>query len=173
MDNGTYTVELRVSDSLLTDTAETTVTVIDLGPEAGERGGQIAAEGPPEEVVRRAAAQPPGKAKGGRRKAAKAASRQLATLTTEQKDAALLAIADKDNSLLISGNGDVIEPESGLIAIGSGGPFAQSAAMAYLADEKVMMVSRHDRNKQPVPFTDLPAAVPAELTLSSKPKSSV
>ena len=45
---------------------------------------------------------------------------------------ALLAIADKNNSLLISGNGDVIEPENGLIAIGSGGPFAQSAAMAYL-----------------------------------------
>jgi len=45
---------------------------------------------------------------------------------------ALLAIADKENSLLISGNGDVIEPEHGLIAIGSGGPFAQSAAMAYL-----------------------------------------
>jgi len=45
---------------------------------------------------------------------------------------ALLAIADKHNSLLISGNGDVIEPESGLIAIGSGGPFAQAAAMAYL-----------------------------------------
>ena len=45
---------------------------------------------------------------------------------------ALLAIADRDNSLLISGNGDVIEPENGLIAIGSGGPFAQAAAMAYL-----------------------------------------
>ena len=45
---------------------------------------------------------------------------------------ALLAIADKDNSLLISGNGDVIEPEQGLIAIGSGGPFAQSAALALL-----------------------------------------
>ena len=45
---------------------------------------------------------------------------------------ALLAIADKENSLLISGNGDVIEPEHGLIAIGSGGAFAQSAAMAYL-----------------------------------------
>ncbi len=45
---------------------------------------------------------------------------------------ALLAIADKDNSLLISGTGDVIEPENGLIAIGSGGPFAQAAAMAYL-----------------------------------------
>ena len=45
---------------------------------------------------------------------------------------ALLAIADRENSLLISGNGDVIEPENGLIAIGSGGPFAQAAAMAYL-----------------------------------------
>lgn len=45
---------------------------------------------------------------------------------------ALLAIADRENSLLISGNGDVIEPEKGLIAIGSGGPFAQAAAMAYL-----------------------------------------
>lgn len=47
---------------------------------------------------------------------------------------ALLAIADKDNSLLITGNGDVVEPEQGLIAIGSGGPFAQSAAMALLAE---------------------------------------
>lgn len=45
---------------------------------------------------------------------------------------ALLAIADKDNSLLISGTGDVIEPEHGLIAIGSGGPFAQAAAMALI-----------------------------------------
>ena len=45
---------------------------------------------------------------------------------------ALLAIADKDNSLLISGTGDVIEPEHGLIAIGSGGPFAQAAAMALV-----------------------------------------
>ena len=45
---------------------------------------------------------------------------------------ALLAIADAENSLLISGNGDVIQPENGLIAIGSGGPFAQSAAMALL-----------------------------------------
>ena len=45
---------------------------------------------------------------------------------------ALLAIADEKNSLLISGTGDVIEPEHGLIAIGSGGPFAQAAAMALL-----------------------------------------
>ena len=45
---------------------------------------------------------------------------------------AMLAVADKDASLLISGNGDVLEPEHGLIAIGSGGPFAQSAALALL-----------------------------------------
>ncbi len=45
---------------------------------------------------------------------------------------ALLAVADETTSLIISGNGDVIEPENGLIAIGSGGPFAQSAAMALL-----------------------------------------
>ncbi|BBL76012.1 ATP-dependent protease subunit HslV [Methylomagnum ishizawai] len=43
---------------------------------------------------------------------------------------ALLAIADSKASLIISGNGDVIEPENGLIAIGSGGPFAQAAARA-------------------------------------------
>ncbi|MDO6459279.1 ATP-dependent protease subunit HslV [Granulosicoccaceae sp. 1_MG-2023] len=45
---------------------------------------------------------------------------------------ALLAVADKDASLIISGNGDVIEPEQGLIAIGSGGDFAKSAARALL-----------------------------------------
>lgn len=47
---------------------------------------------------------------------------------------ALLAIADKDYSLLITGNGDVVEPEQGLIAIGSGGPFAQASAQALLAE---------------------------------------
>jgi ATP-dependent HslUV protease subunit HslV len=45
---------------------------------------------------------------------------------------ALLAIADKHISLIISGNGDVIEPEQGLIAIGSGGAFAQAAALALM-----------------------------------------
>ena len=45
---------------------------------------------------------------------------------------AMLAVADKDASLLISGNGDVLEPENGLIAIGSGGPYALSAAKALL-----------------------------------------
>ncbi|MFT5482904.1 MAG: ATP-dependent HslUV protease subunit HslV [Halieaceae bacterium] len=45
---------------------------------------------------------------------------------------ALLAVADAETSLIITGNGDVIEPEDNLIAIGSGGPFAQSAARALL-----------------------------------------
>ncbi len=45
---------------------------------------------------------------------------------------ALLAVADAENSLVITGNGDVIEPERGLIAIGSGGDFAKSAATALL-----------------------------------------
>ncbi|MEO6076795.1 MAG: ATP-dependent protease subunit HslV [Dokdonella sp.] len=50
---------------------------------------------------------------------------------------AMLAVADKDNSLLLSGNGDVVEPENGLIAIGSGGPFAQAAAMALLQNTEL------------------------------------
>lgn len=45
---------------------------------------------------------------------------------------AMLAVADHDTSLIITGNGDVLEPELGLIAIGSGGPYAQAAARALL-----------------------------------------
>ena len=45
---------------------------------------------------------------------------------------ALLAVADAETSLVITGNGDVIEPEDSLIAIGSGGPYAQAAARALL-----------------------------------------
>ena len=45
---------------------------------------------------------------------------------------AMLAVADRDTSLIISGNGDVLEPELGLISIGSGGPYAQAAARALL-----------------------------------------
>lgn len=45
---------------------------------------------------------------------------------------ALLAVADQSTSLVISGNGDVIEPEDALVAIGSGGPYAQAAARALL-----------------------------------------
>ncbi|MFH1605522.1 MAG: ATP-dependent protease subunit HslV [Pseudomonadota bacterium] len=45
---------------------------------------------------------------------------------------AMLAVADHETSLIITGVGDVLEPEFGLIAIGSGGPYAQSAARALL-----------------------------------------
>ena len=45
---------------------------------------------------------------------------------------AMLAVADHETSLIITGNGDVVEPEHGVIAIGSGGPYAQSAARALL-----------------------------------------
>ncbi len=45
---------------------------------------------------------------------------------------AMLAVADRETSLIITGNGDVLEPEYGLIAIGSGGPYAQAAARALL-----------------------------------------
>lgn len=45
---------------------------------------------------------------------------------------ALLCVADLTSSLIISGNGDVIEPENSLMAIGSGGPYAQAAARALL-----------------------------------------
>ncbi|MDP3705771.1 MAG: ATP-dependent protease subunit HslV [Legionellaceae bacterium] len=50
---------------------------------------------------------------------------------------AVLAVADCKASLIITGNGDVIEPEYGLIAIGSGGPYAQSAARALLDNTKL------------------------------------
>ena len=45
---------------------------------------------------------------------------------------AMLAVADHESSLIITGNGDVLEPEYGLVAIGSGGAYAQSAARALL-----------------------------------------
>ena len=45
---------------------------------------------------------------------------------------AMLAVADREASLMITGTGDVLEPERGLIAIGSGGPYAQAAARALL-----------------------------------------
>ena len=45
---------------------------------------------------------------------------------------AMLAVADRETSLIITGNGDVLEPEEGVVAIGSGGAYAQSAALALL-----------------------------------------
>lgn len=50
---------------------------------------------------------------------------------------ALLAVADKEASLIVTGNGDVIQPENDLISIGSGGPFAQSAATALLENTEL------------------------------------
>ena len=50
---------------------------------------------------------------------------------------ALLVVADKEASLIITGNGDVIEPENSLMAIGSGGSYAQAAAIALLENTKL------------------------------------
>jgi len=50
---------------------------------------------------------------------------------------AMLAVADREHSLIITGMGDVLEPEQGVLAIGSGGPFAQSAAKALLENTKL------------------------------------
>lgn len=50
---------------------------------------------------------------------------------------AMLVVADLKASLIISGNGDVIEPENSLIAIGSGGPYAKSAALALLENTEL------------------------------------
>ena len=55
---------------------------------------------------------------------------------------AMLAVADKEHSLIITGMGDVLEPEHGILAIGSGGPYAQAAARALL-DNSSLSPERH------------------------------
>jgi ATP-dependent HslUV protease subunit HslV len=50
---------------------------------------------------------------------------------------AMLAVADRTASLVITGNGDVLEPELGIVAIGSGGPYAQAAARALLENTEL------------------------------------
>ncbi|HZE61372.1 MAG TPA: ATP-dependent protease subunit HslV [Burkholderiales bacterium] len=50
---------------------------------------------------------------------------------------AMLAVADREHSLIITGAGDVLEPEQGVVAIGSGGPYAQSAALALLQNTQL------------------------------------
>ncbi|HMV18118.1 MAG TPA: ATP-dependent protease subunit HslV [Zoogloea sp.] len=50
---------------------------------------------------------------------------------------AMLAVADLDNSLIITGNGDVLEPEQGIVAIGSGGAYAQAAARALVENTEL------------------------------------
>lgn len=49
---------------------------------------------------------------------------------------ALMVVCDKDTSLILTGNGDVVEPEDGVMAIGSGGNYALAAARALMMDEK-------------------------------------
>jgi ATP-dependent HslUV protease subunit HslV len=58
---------------------------------------------------------------------------------------AMLIVADREHTLVLTGNGDVLEPENGLAAIGSGGVYAQSAAMALLRHTEL---SPHDIVKQ-------------------------
>ena len=65
---------------------------------------------------------------------------------------AMLAVADRTSSLIITGTGDVLEPEHGLIAIGSGGPYAQAAARALLETteldaEAIVRRSARDRRR--------------------------
>ena len=50
---------------------------------------------------------------------------------------AMLAVADHEHSLIITGNGDVLEPEQGLLSIGSGGPYAHAAARALLENTEM------------------------------------
>ena len=50
---------------------------------------------------------------------------------------AMLVVADREHSLIITGAGDVLEPEQGVVAIGSGGPYAQSAALALLQNTEL------------------------------------
>ena len=54
---------------------------------------------------------------------------------------ALLLVADTKNTYIVSGNGDVIEPDEGVAAIGSGGPFATAAATALLRNTKLSRAS--------------------------------
>lgn len=96
---------------------------------------------------------------------------------------ALLAVADHTASLIITGNGDVIEPEHNLIAIGSGGPYAQSAALALLENtdldartivEKglsiaadICVFTNHNRVLEELNFSDN-SAVPVEKSAKKK-----
>jgi len=69
---------------------------------------------------------------GNLRRAAVELSKDWRTDRLLRRLEALLLVADRESSLIVSGTGDVIEPEDGLVAIGSGGPFALAAARALL-----------------------------------------
>src|SRR5690625_470619 len=72
------------------------------------------------------------RASGNLTRAAVALAREWRSDKALRRLEALLAVANKDASLLISGNGDVIEPEEGVLAIGSGGQYALASARALL-----------------------------------------
>ncbi|MDQ7778741.1 MAG: ATP-dependent protease subunit HslV [Planctomycetota bacterium] len=72
------------------------------------------------------------KFQGGVRKAAIELAKEWRTDKLLRRLESLLAVVDKDVSLIISGSGDVIEPDDGVVGIGSGGPYAAAAARALL-----------------------------------------
>jgi len=76
---------------------------------------------------------------------------------------AMLAVADKEHSLIITGMGDVLEPEHGIVAIGSGGPYAQSAARALL----------ENTNLSPKEIVDKALAVAADLCIYTNHQRSI
>lgn len=69
---------------------------------------------------------------GNLQRAAVELAKEWRTDKVLRKLEALLIVADRDNLLVISGTGDVIEPDTGVVAIGSGGPYALAAAMALV-----------------------------------------
>ncbi|MFB9848261.1 ATP-dependent protease subunit HslV [Oceanisphaera arctica] len=74
---------------------------------------------------------------GNLERAAVALAKDWRTDRSLRRLEALLAVADDKNSFIITGNGDVVQPEQDLIAIGSGGSFAQSAARALLENTEL------------------------------------
>jgi ATP-dependent HslUV protease subunit HslV len=76
---------------------------------------------------------------------------------------AMLAVADKEHSLIITGMGDVLEPEHGIVAIGSGGPYAQSAARALLENTPL----------SPKEIVDKSLAVAADLCIYTNHQRSI
>jgi ATP-dependent HslUV protease subunit HslV len=76
---------------------------------------------------------------------------------------AMLAVADKQHSLVITGMGDVLEPEQGIVAIGSGGPYAQAAARALLENTPLA----------PKEIVDKALAVAADLCIYTNHQRSI
>ena len=74
---------------------------------------------------------------------------------------AMLAVADREASLIITGNGDVLEPEHGIIAIGSGGAYAQAAARALLehTDDGTRTKSSRSRSRSPATCASTPTSI--------------